>query len=107
VAGMSTRAQLPEIISVDEAAEYLGISTWTMRNHLKSGLVPGVKIGRRWFINASHLADVLNGSSRSSAAPLGVSPTPPMADTRPGFSATTTAPGRELATNESEQGGNQ
>jgi len=102
---MAKRAELPQILSVEDAAEYLGISPWTMRNHLKAGVVPGVKIGRRWFINASHLADVLNGSTRSSAAPLGVSPTPPMADTRPG-ETTTTAPGRELATNRSEQGGN-
>ncbi len=47
---------LPQLISPEEAAEYLGISAYTLRERLKSGEIPGRKHGSRWLIRVVDLA---------------------------------------------------
>lgn len=43
-------------ISIDEAAEYLGIKTVTLRNWIKKGLeIPAHKIGKLWKFKKSEL----------------------------------------------------
>jgi excisionase family DNA binding protein len=46
---------LPQLISPDEAADYLGISAYTVRGRLKSGDIPGRKHGARWLIRVADL----------------------------------------------------
>jgi len=47
---------LPQLVSPEEAAEYLGISAYTVRERLKSGEIPGRKHGARWLIRVVDLA---------------------------------------------------
>ncbi len=42
-------------ISIDEAAEYLGIKPVTLRNWIKKELVPAHKIGKLWKFKRSEL----------------------------------------------------
>ena len=43
-------------ISIDEAAEYLGIKTVTLRNWLKKDVeLPATKIGKQWKFKRSEL----------------------------------------------------
>lgn len=54
-------------ISIDEAAEYLGIKTVTLRNWIKKGdSIPAHKIGKLWKFKRSELdAWVQSGKSAS------------------------------------------
>ena len=36
------------IMDIAEAAEYLHIKTWTLYRHVKTGKIPGTKIGGQW-----------------------------------------------------------
>ena len=47
---------LPQLFSPEEAAEYLGVSAYTVRERLKSGEIPGRKHGARWLIRVVDLA---------------------------------------------------
>jgi len=44
-----------------EAAEALGVSEAWVLYHLKDGTLPGVRIGRRWFVHAESLDRLLSG----------------------------------------------
>jgi excisionase family DNA binding protein len=44
------------LLSPHEAAEYLGVHYNTLVRWLSEDRIPGIKIGKRWFINASQLA---------------------------------------------------
>lgn len=48
---------LPEIMSVTEAAEFLGVSEFTLRAYAKRGLVPAARIGRLWKFNRPDLIE--------------------------------------------------
>lgn len=37
-----------EILSVEEAAEFLGFSAYTVRKLARDGVIPGYKMGRQW-----------------------------------------------------------
>jgi excisionase family DNA binding protein len=41
-------AQLPEVMNVREASQYLGVSTETLYKYLLQDRVPGFKLGNRW-----------------------------------------------------------
>jgi excisionase family DNA binding protein len=47
---------LPQLVSPEEAAKYLGVSAYTVRDRLKSGEIPGRKHGARWLIRVVDLA---------------------------------------------------
>lgn len=48
-------------ISIDEAAEYLGIKTVTLRNWIKSNeTLPAKKIGKMWKFKRSELDTWIN-----------------------------------------------
>ena len=42
-------------ISIDEAAEYLGVKIVTLRNWIKKDLVPAHKVGKLWRFKRSEL----------------------------------------------------
>ena len=39
------------VMSPEEAAEFLGIATCTVREHLRNGAIPGRKVGGRWILS--------------------------------------------------------
>ena len=51
-------SELPRLISVSEAAKHLCVSEQTVRSHLRSGHLPGKRIGNRWYISAKRLHDL-------------------------------------------------
>lgn len=40
--------QEKEILTVEEAAEFLGFSAYTVRKLARQGIIPGTKMGRQW-----------------------------------------------------------
>lgn len=54
-----------EILTTDEAAEFLSLTPYTVREYAKKGLIPARKVGKSWrFVKADLLAWV-----RGNAAP--------------------------------------
>jgi excisionase family DNA binding protein len=47
---------LPQLLTPEEAAQYLGVSSYTVRQRLKAGELPGRKHGARWLIRVVDLA---------------------------------------------------
>ena len=46
-----------EILTTDEAAEFLSLTPYTVREYAKKGLVPARKVGKSWrFVKADLLA---------------------------------------------------
>jgi excisionase family DNA binding protein len=54
--GSDITSVLPQLVTPDEAASYLGISPYTVRARLNSGAIPGRKHGARWLIRVVDLA---------------------------------------------------
>lgn len=48
----------PRLLSVEEAAEFAGVSISTVRRELKAGAYPCTRIGRQIRIDARHLTPV-------------------------------------------------
>lgn len=46
---------LPQLVSPEEAAKYLQVSAYTIRERLKRGEIPGSKHGARWLIRVIDL----------------------------------------------------
>jgi excisionase family DNA binding protein len=44
-----------QLFSIQQSAEVLSISPWTVRLYVKRGLIPSVKIGTRRLIRASDI----------------------------------------------------
>ncbi len=55
---------LPQLVSPEVAATYLGISAYTVRQRLKRGEIPGKKHGSRWLIRVQDLADYVRPNNR-------------------------------------------
>ena len=51
-----TAATLPQLLNVEELAEYLGYSRDRVLRLLKAGRIPGVKRNGRWFIRVEDVA---------------------------------------------------
>ena len=47
----------PGLLTVDEAAEYLRVSRWTIYNLIRSNQLRTVKIGRRRLVTLAALAE--------------------------------------------------
>ena len=59
-----TKNENDNYISIDEAAEYLGIKTVTIRNWIKKEMVPAHKVGKLWKFKRSELDEwVKSGKS--------------------------------------------
>lgn len=52
--------KIPEILSVRETAEYLGLCRDTVESWLRRKEIPGAKIGGRWKIYKSLLDERMN-----------------------------------------------
>ena len=53
------------LLTVEEAAEYLGVSAYTMREWARQGKVPAVRLGRYWRFLESSLAGWLGAIERA------------------------------------------
>jgi len=51
---------LPDMVSVTEAAEMLGITVQAVRQRLESGSLTGVKVGATWVIPAAPLNELVD-----------------------------------------------
>jgi len=63
-------AALPQLASPGEVAAYLGLHPATIERHLREGRLPGVKVGRRWYVHLGKLRQQLE------------TPGPPLAEVR-------------------------
>ncbi len=52
---MSERLSEKAYLTPEETAELLGISIRTVKRHLQSGAIPGVKVGRFWRVARAEL----------------------------------------------------
>ena len=59
VTEMTDWADLPEILTIDEVAEYLRYSRKTIRRMIDDGRLAGVMLGRSWRIPKQALAAML------------------------------------------------
>ena len=53
-------AASPDLLTVEQMAEMLGLSTNTVRSLCRSDQIPAVHIGRRWYVPRAKL-DELTG----------------------------------------------
>jgi excisionase family DNA binding protein len=58
--------RLPQLVTPEEAAGYLGISPYTVRERLKEGSLPGRKHGARWLIRVVDLVDYVEPNNLDS-----------------------------------------
>jgi excisionase family DNA binding protein len=68
--------KLPNLLSLDEAAEYFDCCTRTLRRCIKAGELHPIRVGRRIFIRADEIArlvhiDLLDGILPGGNAPGG------------------------------------
>ncbi len=66
-----------EILNIDDAAAFLGVSVKTFSKVLREGDVPGRKVGREWKFSRQALIDWVGGS-RSGSFLDGADESPPI-----------------------------
>lgn len=52
------------VYNVEEAAEFLGVSTWTVREQARGGRLPANKVGREWRFSREALEEYLRGNDK-------------------------------------------
>lgn len=65
---MSGQVKEPYLVPAEEAAPRLGRHPVTLRRDLRSGRVPGVRIGGRWFMSSTVLDRLTAGQDPYDAA---------------------------------------
>ncbi len=76
---MTTRlADLPEVLSVDQVAEYLGLARNSAYAAVSRGEIRSVKIGRRVLVPRKALEELISPSAQGEAFPS-ASPAAPLA----------------------------
>jgi len=48
-----------DVLTVNDAAEFLGISPYTVRKQARQGLIPGRKVGKEWRFSRESLVEWL------------------------------------------------
>jgi excisionase family DNA binding protein len=48
-----------ELLTIEEAADYLKVTPFTVRRYLREGKLPGLKVGGQWRIGRDDLTDKL------------------------------------------------
>ena len=64
---MTDTVEVRDVLSPKEVAERLGIHEETARRWLVDGLLPGRKVGGRWFVSARRLAVEFGGGEADGA----------------------------------------
>lgn len=59
---------LPQLARPEEVAEQLHLTSRGVARMCKSGALPGVKVGGRWFIHVARLREQLEGTDAVKAA---------------------------------------
>ena len=49
----------PNIVTVEQVAALLDISSQTVRKYVKFGLIKATKVGRKWVVSGEELARIL------------------------------------------------
>lgn len=57
-----------EVLTADEAAQLLRVSTKTILTLARDGILPGEKVGRAWRFVRADLLEYLRGETRRRAA---------------------------------------
>jgi excisionase family DNA binding protein len=57
--GRVMEAVTREVLNVDQAAEFLGFSAYTVREKARAGEIPGRKVGREWRFSREQLLEWL------------------------------------------------
>lgn len=52
--------QLPALLSVNEYAQLMRVSTVTIRSQCRAGLLPCMRVGREWRIDKNAVLDRIN-----------------------------------------------
>ena len=57
----------PRLLPLKKAAEYLGLTTWAMRERIWAGDIPVVRFpgGRKMFIDTSDIEDFINQNKQT------------------------------------------
>lgn len=62
------REDADEVLTADEAAHLLRVSTKTILTLARDGVLPGEKVGRAWRFVRADLLEYLRGETRRKAA---------------------------------------
>jgi excisionase family DNA binding protein len=65
--GWAMEARQKEVLTAEEAAEFLGLNPVTVRLKARSGEIPGRKIGKEWRFSRRQLLEWLEENSYSKA----------------------------------------
>lgn len=52
-----------EVLSAEEAAQFLGLNPDDVRRYARKGMIPARKVGKRWLFHKAHLIEWLRGNS--------------------------------------------
>jgi excisionase family DNA binding protein len=61
---MAGEVSMDELLSVEEAASKLKLAPKTLRDWLRTGKLPGVKLGKRWLIREQDLEAAIQAHLR-------------------------------------------
>lgn len=64
----ATTPMKQRLVSLPQGAAYMGLSLWSMREHIWHGRIPCVRIGRRVLLDLLDLDEVIE-RSKTRAAP--------------------------------------
>lgn len=53
---------MEKLLTPEEAAEILGISVYTLKDFLRAGKIPGVKIGKLWRVEETALREYVENN---------------------------------------------
>jgi excisionase family DNA binding protein len=62
--------QKEEFLTVEETAKRLKLSIFTLRDYLRAGKVPGIKVGRHWRVPESALTEMGAQANRTVLGPI-------------------------------------
>jgi excisionase family DNA binding protein len=52
-----------EVLSAEEAAQFLGLNPDDVRRYARKGMMPARKVGKRWLFHKAHLIEWLKGNT--------------------------------------------
>ena len=47
---VASMIQIPDLLSVPDAAKQMSLNPETVRRHIRGGTLPALKIGQQWFL---------------------------------------------------------